>query len=114
MCLCHVAHMYSSYIQSESWTADNIVNTGSIVVNVLYHAVAPMDYIGMDTTLEFDECDTKHCVNVTVSNDVTLELVESFFVTLEWTVRRPIFNPILGEIKIMDDRDECEEIIIVY
>ena len=36
----------------------------------------------METTLEFDECDTKHCVNVTVSNDVILELVESFLLHL--------------------------------
>ena len=78
------------------------------------HAVAPMDYdpVQIFDEVEFDECATRHCVNVAINNDVTLEQVESFYVTHapEVLVRvnselmlTIIDNVTKAEIKIVDD-----------
>ena len=84
-------------------------------VNVLlYHAVAPMDYVSLSRhLLEFEECDTRHCMNVTVNNDVTLEKVESFSIFGFFNTYLQHFYGIIngtfgGEIKIMDD--ECKNL----
>ena len=59
----------------------------------------------MSHLLEFEECDTRRCVNVTINNDMTLEKVESFEVIVYF--RDFLFfirgGQNYGEIKIMDD-----------
>ena len=46
------------------------------------YAVAPMDYDpNLHPVMKFDECVTRYCLNVTVNDDMTLEKVESFYVT---------------------------------
>ena len=48
-------------------------------------AVALMDYvvtIGHIILLQFDECESRHCVNVTINNDMTLELMERYLMSL--------------------------------
>ena len=53
--------------------------------------------------LELEECETRHCGNVTVNNDMTLEKVESFYVYGD-TLYGWIINAMIdGEIKIIDD-----------
>ena len=64
-----------------------------------------MDYVSMsDLSFEFEECDTRYCVNVTVNNDMTLEETESFYV-YDIRIFAPFFFPWTsdGEIVIMDD-----------
>ena len=88
--------------------------------NVLYRAVAPMDYVNMShLLLKFEECDTRRCVSVAVNNDMTLEKVESFYVYGNLNTFLPfggffagIYGIIDGEIKIMDD-NECKNYIHV-
>ena len=62
----------------------------------------------MTHVLKFDKCETRRCVNVTVNNDVTLEQEESFFITV--TLDSFYYWPPEGEIKIMDDKDECKNL----
>ena len=74
---------------------------------VFHFAVAPKDYVTLEhMILHFDECERKHCVNVTINNDMALELMESFHVTLERTSSlNPliILNPVEGIINIVDN-----------
>ena len=60
---------------------------------------------------EFEECETRRCVNVTVNNDMTLEKVESFYVYGNFEYSNLwggfIYGTFDGEIKIMDD-DDCK------
>ena len=39
----------------------------------------------MSTDLQFSSCESQKCHNVPITNDVMVELVESFFVSLEKT-----------------------------
>ena len=66
-----------------------------------------MDYGSVDTTLPFDACDTRSCVNVSITNDDTLENTESFFVNLNLNglESRIMLDPTRGEIEILDDDD---------
>lgn len=41
-----------------------------------------MDYGALLTSLMFDECDTQFCVNISIVDDLVLEMVEVFTVTL--------------------------------
>ena len=83
-----------------------------IVTIILYNAlififlVSPMDYVSVYTILEFDTCDTRHCTEIPIVNDMIVELTESFFVTLERTLgldSRITLDPVNGEIEITDD-----------
>ena len=72
-----------------------------------------MDYVSISNLLlEFEECETRVCVNVTINNDMTLEEEESFYVSGYSSIWLPseetieaFFN---GEIKIKDD--ECKNL----
>ena len=60
----------------------------------------------MDTLLSFAACQIRSCVNVSIINDVVLENVESFDVTLERTLgldSRITLNPVDGVIEITDN-----------
>ena len=70
--------------------------------------VSPMDYDidSISEILEFDSCDTRQCTEITIVDDMIVELTESFFVTLERTPgldSRITLDPVDGEIEITDD-----------
>ena len=64
-----------------------------------------MDYGSVNTTLPFDACDIRICVNVSITNDDILENTELFFVNLNRNGldSRIRLNPTRGEIEILDD-----------
>ena len=66
-----------------------------------------MDYGSVDTTLLFAACESQSCVNVSITNDDTLENTESFFVNLNRNGldSRITLDPTRGEIEILDDDD---------
>ena len=72
----------------------------------LSHVVAPMDYGAVSTFLMFDSCEMQSCTNITIVDDMVLELLESFSVTLERTPGlddRITLDPIDGVVEINDN-----------
>ena len=70
--------------------------------------VIPIDYVGVSSTLMFAACEkSRQCENITIREDTTLELTESFAVTLERTSNlndsRITLSPVDGEIDIFDN-----------
>ena len=60
----------------------------------------------MDTLLSFAACQIRSCVNVSIINDIVLENVESFDVTLDRTTgldSRIALEPVDGVIEITDN-----------
>ena len=69
-----------------------------------------MDYGAVFTILMFTACDTRQCVEVPIVDDETLELTETFTVTLDRTPTldtRITLNPVDGDIDILDN-DGCK------
>ena len=69
-----------------------------------------MDYSAVSIILMFAACETRQCVNIPIVNNKTLEMAESFVVTLERTpelTNRIILNPVDGDVNILDD-DDCK------
>ena len=69
-------------------------------------SVSPFDYFAVTTILMFDACQMRSCVNVTIRNDVILENVESFNITLERTSdldSRITLDPVNGVVEIIDN-----------
>ena len=66
-----------------------------------------MDYGSVGTILPFSACESQSCVNVSITNDDTLENTKSFFVNLDRNGldSRITLNPTRGEIEILDDDD---------
>ena len=65
-----------------------------------------MDYGAISTILILDTCETRQCDNISIVDDVTLEMTESFSVTLERTPdlnSRITLNPVDGDINILDN-----------
>ena len=64
-----------------------------------------MDYGSVDTTLLFPACEIRSCVNISITNDDTLENTKSFFVNLNRNGldSRIRLDPTRGEIEILDD-----------
>ena len=73
---------------------------------IIYTSVSPMDYETLSTTLMFAACETRCCVDVAIVDDMTVESIETFAVTLERTSdldSRITLNPVDGEIEITDN-----------
>ena len=71
-----------------------------------YFLVTPTDYGAVSTILMFAACETRQCVDVAIMDDKTLELTETFIVTLKWTPaleNRITLNPVDGDIEILDN-----------
>ena len=69
-------------------------------------SVSPMDYDALSTVLNFDACETRSCVNVTIVDDSVDEQTEVFAVTLRSSVgldSRIRLNPVDGVIEITDN-----------
>ena len=68
--------------------------------------VSPDDYVDEDVIFEFDECDIRQCVNVTIVDDEIDETDERFFFTLERgdnADERIDLDPVDGEVIIEDE-----------
>jgi hypothetical protein len=70
-------------------------------------AVSTMDYGSITTTLPFGRCDTRSCVNVSITDDEVLENPESFSVSLQRNGldSRITLEPTEAEIEIIDNDD---------
>ena len=65
-----------------------------------------MDYGAVSAILMFTACDTRQCENVPIVDDGTLELTETFIVTLERTPsleNNILLNPMNGDIDILEN-----------
>ena len=65
-----------------------------------------MDYLELNSTLSFDACQTRRCIDVTIVDDLVDEPLEYFDFTLERTPdldTRISLNPVDGRIAIIDN-----------
>ena len=65
-----------------------------------------MDYGAQSTLLMFDECKRRSCVNISIEDDLVLEMEESFNVTLKRTIgldSRIELSPMDGVIEIIEN-----------
>ena len=72
-----------------------------------------MDYGAVSTTLMFAACETRQCVKVQIVDDETLEMTESFIVTLDRTPAldtRITLNPVDGDIVILENEGRKYEL----
>ena len=68
-----------------------------------------MDYTAVSTLLEFAVCETQSCANITIEDDLVLEMEERFDISLNRTTDldpRITLNPTLGQIVIIDNDSE--------
>ena len=71
-----------------------------------FSTVNPMDYLELNSTLSFDACQNRSCINVTIVDDMVDEPLEYFDFTLEKTPdldTRISLNPVDGRIAIIDN-----------
>ena len=67
----------------------------------------PIDYVSVSEILAFGSCDTRQCTEISIVDDMIVELTESFFVTLERTPdldSRITLDPVDGEITDNDGK----------
>ena len=65
-----------------------------------------MDYIGFSRNLSFAACETRQCVNITIVDDLVIEPVEKFDVSLERNIdldTRISLQPVGARVIINDD-----------
>ena len=65
-----------------------------------------MDYLTLNSILSFGACQTRHCTDVTIMDDLVDEPLEYFDFTLERTPgldTRISLNPVDGRIAIIDN-----------
>ena len=65
-----------------------------------------MDYGAQSTLLMFGECEKRSCVNISIEDDLVLEMEESFNVTLKRTIgldSRIELSPMDGVIEIIEN-----------
>ena len=65
-----------------------------------------MDYGFVSDILSFDTCETRHCTEIPIVDDLRVEVSESFLVTLERTPGlddRITLDPDNGVVNITDD-----------
>ena len=65
-----------------------------------------MDYTAVSVILMFAECETRRCANISIVDDQTLEMTESFDISLNRTAdldNRITLNPAEGTIRIIDN-----------
>ena len=71
----------------------------------------PIDYIGLSSILNFDACETRQCVDVTIVDDTLNETVEEFDITLERTLGldfRILLQPVDARVIIYQDKSKSE------
>ena len=75
-------------------------------IYMLHYAVAPVDYEALSTTLMFAACEKRRCVNVAIVEDIIVESIETFGITLERTPdldNRITLSPVAEQIEIIDN-----------
>ena len=75
-------------------------------MHILFFLVSPMDYGSVSHNLTFDECENRSCTEITIMEDMIVEMTESFFITLERTPgldSRIDLDPVNGVVEIIDD-----------
>ena len=80
---------------------------------ILIISVSPLDYEVLSTTLMFAACETRRCVDVSIVDDVIVEPIETFAVTLERTPDLDsmiTLNPVEEEINVIDN--DCKQTIL--
>ena len=75
----------------------------SLAYNTLLALVSPSDFEALSEVLTFAPCDTQHCVNVVITDDLVNEPEETFYLSL--TNISPFINlsTAAGEVLITDD-----------
>ena len=68
----------------------------------------PTDYEAVeDEVVEFGPCQTQHCLNLSITDDLTSEPEERFSVSLSRSAEtHVIFSPVAAEVVIADDDGE--------
>ena len=72
-----------------------------------------MDYESVSTILIFPECANKSCVNIIILDDATVEMNQTFSISLDSTDMRIIVDSdfvgteVDGEVVIVDNECEC-------
>ena len=72
--------------------------------------MAPTDYEALSATLTFASCEKRRCVNVAIVEDIIVESIETFGITLERTPdldSRITLTPVAEQIEIIDN--DCNE-----
>ena len=88
------------FAQSRSEVIDN---------NLFLCVVSPIDYQAVDEMMTFAPCESKHCVNVSITDDAVDEPDETFSVSLTRSSNTPAFvflSSVTGEVVIADDDGE--------
>ncbi|CAI8054449.1 hypothetical protein GBAR_LOCUS29715, partial [Geodia barretti] len=73
-------------------------------------AVSPSDYEALSEVLTFAPCDTQHCVNVIITDDLVNEPEETFSLSLNKLTSFVTLSTAAGEVLITDDDDKPEEV----
>ena len=76
----------------------------SFKILAFFALVSPSDYEALSEVLTFAPCDTQHCVNVSITDDLVNELEEeTFSLTLNKISSFVILSTTAGEVLITDD-----------
>ena len=65
--------------------------------------MSPSDYEAVNEVLTFAPCDTRHCVNVSITDDVVNEPEETVFLSLNKISSFVTLRTTAGEVLITDD-----------
>ena len=71
--------------------------------NTVLALVSPSDYEAVSEELTFAPCDTQHCVNVSITDDLVNEPEDSFSLTLNKLTSFVTLSTAAGEVLITDD-----------
>ena len=75
-----------------------------------------MDFVGVTEVVMFDSCDVENCINITIVDDLILENIESFTVTLQEAPghdERIELDPTNADI-IINDNDGMFKIVCLH
>lgn len=86
---CAVNFSLTLHVSITGYTAGNVLSSLICGLFLPYFTLIPVDpasdYIANSTDLIFDRCSLEQCVAITLINDETLELNETFVISLERT-----------------------------
>ena len=105
--VCPIEFPFSVILSTADRTA-GMYNYKALMLRTLTHpTVSPMDYSSLSMTLTFAACQTQHCVNVNIENDMVDEPDEIFDYILgplpAGLDPRITIRPDIGEVFIIND-----------
>ena len=71
-----------TFTTSDNSAGKDYYSKCAIIYGLFIHAVSPMDYGGESTVLMFDSCDVQSCLNISIIDDMVVEDLESFDITV--------------------------------